>query len=76
MYPNHANSSVTFKSDNLNNTFHEIIISDLTGRLLLLFVKNDSEMTLDISNFPNGVYFNKIKENNNAIKTGKLIVIR
>ena len=74
VYPNPANNIVTFEADNLNVASHEIIISDITGRQLMLFIKNESKITLDISNLSNGIYIYTIKEKNNIIETGKLII--
>lgn len=74
IYPNPAMNSVSFRTDNLNMIAHEIIISDITGRSLMSMVKNNAEITIDVSNFSNGIYIYTIKESNNTIATGKLII--
>jgi len=74
VYPNPASNTVTFEADNLNIVRHEIIISDITGRQLMIFEKNETKMTLDISNLSNGIYIYTVKENNDKIETGKLII--
>ncbi|MDD4150349.1 MAG: serine hydrolase [Bacteroidales bacterium] len=74
VYPNPAKDIVTFKADNLNIVQHDIVISDITGNQLMLFEKNDSEITIDVSNLSDGFYFYAIKESNNVIETGKLII--
>lgn len=75
VFPNPANSMITFRSDNLDISTHEIVISDLTGRAMTAFVKNDYELTIDVSNFPDGIYFYAIKEEGETIDSGKLIII-
>jgi len=76
VYPNPATHSVTFRADNFNTIPHDIIITDLTGRALMVFVKDESEIAVDVSNLSNGIYIYTIMERNHTIKTGKLIIVR
>jgi CubicO group peptidase (beta-lactamase class C family) len=72
VYPNPAKNIVNFKADNI--TTNQVNITDVTGKLLVSFVKNDKELTIDVSSLSNGIYFYYITENKAIIKTGKLII--
>lgn len=76
VYPNPATNTVSFRADNLSTMSHNITISDITGKSLMSFVKNENEITIDVSNLTNGIYIYTISENNNVIETGKLIIIK
>ncbi len=74
VYPNPASSVITFRSDNLNINTHDIVISDLTGREVAKYVKTDLKLTIDVTNYPNGIYFYAIKENGKVVGSGKLVI--
>ena len=42
----------------------------------MVFVKDESEIAVDVSNLSNGIYIYTIMERNHTIKTGKLIIVR
>jgi hypothetical protein len=69
IYPNPAVSFVTINSD---STINSIQLYDVQGRLLQTKIENQTEVTFDISNQSNGIYFFKI-QSDNGVKVIKLI---
>jgi hypothetical protein len=74
VFPNPTSETVTFKSDNLDIVTHNIVISDLTGREISSYAKEEEQLTIDVSNFPNGIYFYTIRDNGGIVDSGKLVV--
>lgn len=58
LYPNPANSQITLSSLNVSdNQEVQFVLSDLSGRQLKLGnVKPNSELTIDVSSYPSGMY--------------------
>lgn len=69
VYPNPAANIVTINSD---STINSIQLYDVQGRLLQTKIENQTEVTFDVSNQSNGIYFFKI-QSNNGVKVVKLI---
>ncbi|GEC77437.1 hypothetical protein FAQ01_03070 [Flavobacterium aquatile] len=69
VYPNPAANFVTINSD---STINSIQLYDVQGRLLQTKIENNAEVTFDISNQSNGIYFFKI-QSDNGVKVVKLI---
>ncbi len=69
IYPNPAVNFVTINSD---STINSIQLYDVQGRLLQTKIENQTEVTFDISNQSNGIYFFKI-QSDNGVKVVKLI---
>ena len=69
IYPNPAVNFVTINSD---STINSIQLYDVQGRLLQTKIENQTEVTFDISNQSNGIYFFKI-QSDNGVKVIKLI---
>lgn len=69
VYPNPAANFVTINSD---STINSIQMYDVQGRLLQTKIENKAEITFDISNQSNGIYFFKI-QSDNGVKVVKLI---
>lgn len=57
IYPNPANNKIT-----INSPEKSILeMTDINGQIIETFQQNSSNMTIDISNYPNGIYFVKVK---------------
>ena len=69
VYPNPAANFVTINSD---SNINSIQMYDVQGRLLHTKIENNAEVTIDISNHSNGIYFFKI-QSDNGVKVVKLI---
>jgi hypothetical protein len=64
--PNPTKNNVNI---NCNNTIKSIQLFDVQGRVLMTQLANDSEFTIDIFNYTNGIYFVKvITENGTTIE--------
>lgn len=61
VYPNPTNGVVTIQLTNNNSKAIELY--NVIGELLILNQTNQSKHTIDISNYPNGVYFLKVDGN-------------
>ena len=73
VYPDPANSVITFLQSNIS-TNQQLLITDLTGREILLQpINNSTQSTIDISQWSDGIYFYVLK-GRNEIKRGKFIV--
>ena len=69
-YPNPTKNTINFQS---NITLKNVIITDLQGRIILKKSINDN-LSINVSNIKNGVYFiNLYDKNNTLIKTKKII---
>ena len=68
IYPNPANDFVVVKSENNS----EIIISDLSGKVVYQNINNRATEKINISSFTTGVYIVTVK-NDNSVYTQKLI---
>lgn len=69
LYPNPAVSFVTINSD---SSINSIQLYDVQGRLLKTKIQNQTEVTFDISNQSNGIYFFKV-QSDNGVKVLKLV---
>lgn len=58
VFPNPSSDFLNIKSNN-EQTIGKIIVSDLTGKIMLHTTFNISETTIDISSFPQGLYLLK-----------------
>jgi Secretion system C-terminal sorting domain len=72
VYPNPVSSFVTIKMDALKENIH-LSIYTIEGKELLNNQLTELETKLNIESFAKGNYFLNITENNNIIKTYKII---
>lgn len=71
-YPNPANSEINF---NLGNTgADQVIIVDVSGRIIETVTVNNTTETIDVTGYNNGVYFFQVIQNGNILKTDKFVV--
>ena len=57
IFPNPANNKIT-----LNSIEKSIIeITDISGQIIETYQQNNSNLTIDISSYPSGIYFVKVK---------------
>ena len=80
LYPNPANQQVVLQLAEVANfdevaTQKTVKITDMLGRTVQVFETNESQMTLDLSNFANGSYFVSVN-NGSETATEKLLLIR
>lgn len=55
--PNPAANTVTIESEGLLSEDCRVSFHDITGRLISAYVLHESNIVLDVSKFPRGVYF-------------------
>ncbi len=70
IYPNPFQNQLTISLD--NNQYSEIIISDITGKVILNQISSDKIIQLDMSNLSAGQYIVTVK-NENLITTRKIV---
>ena len=73
VYPVPARDILYFESERL---IKEIKIFDATGRIVHNSSPDRSTFGIDINNIPNGIYFYRLKTENDLIITGEVIVIQ
>lgn len=56
VYPNPVKEQLTLKVDGVFNSY-QIILTDLSGRVMLSNTINESVKQLDFTNYPKGTYF-------------------
>ena len=71
IYPNPANDLVNIHSD---KTIENISLYSILGREVLSIKPNANTTSLNVSQLKSGVYFIHLKQNNNLVKTQKLII--
>jgi hypothetical protein len=72
IFPNPVNSVVTIQNRSTQLLTH-LIIYDLTGRYIKKYHLNQNYTNLNVEYLSTGVYILKIYDNNNIVKTTKLI---
>lgn len=74
LYPNITTGVVYITQLEQQNTYQQIQLIDMEGKLVYQAVLQDNKrQTIDISNLPKGMYLYKIMTNNKKAKVGKLI---
>ncbi len=71
IYPNPSNGSFTINLASSSNQFN-VIISDITGKIIQSYTNTNNKVLVNISNNPKGIYLIKILENNKIVKTSKI----
>ena len=75
MYPNPANSSVQISMKNVDDTIETISFTDILGKTIkTISAVTSDEVSIDVSNFANGVYFVEITTANNLKQVKKLVI--
>jgi hypothetical protein len=69
VYPNPAYGIVNFRLNNANELVKQIIITDVSGRIVRSLNRN--EQTIDLGDLTNGIYFYKVITNSGTY-TGKI----
>ena len=72
LYPVPADDNISV--DGLSKSMKQIIISDVTGKILLDEWTLNSSLSLSIQTFPNGIYLLQINENGEPVASKKFIV--
>lgn len=73
VYPNPANQTVAMSLSSLVGEY-ELMITDLAGREMMRTVDSGSQLELNVSNWPNGVYLVNLIAEKGITATEKLIV--
>ncbi len=73
VYPNPANSFCNFFYPNWKSDM-KIFINDVLGNTLVVKDINSEKTEIDIGNLSNGVYFYRVENENQLVKSGKMIV--
>ena len=73
VYPNPANDQITFQ---LENNGFELIVADITGKMVATANTVADKLTLSIENLNNGIYFYTIKNKDAVIATNKFVVVK
>ena len=69
LYPNPTSNSF-----NINKAVNEVVVFDLTGKIVKRFTKTNTNKNYSVTGLNKGIYFARIKTTNNKIKTKKLII--
>lgn len=73
VYPNPANDQITFQ---LENNGFEVIVADITGKIVATANTVADKLTLSLDNLNNGIYFYTIKNKDVVIATNKFVVVK
>ncbi|MDT8412899.1 MAG: T9SS type A sorting domain-containing protein [Vicingaceae bacterium] len=73
VYPNPANDQITFQ---LKNNGFEVIVADITGKVVATANTVADKLTLSLDNLNNGIYFYTIKNKDVIIATNKFVVVK
>lgn len=73
VYPNPANEQITFQ---LENNGFEVIVADITGKMVATANTVADKLTLSLDNLNNGIYFYTIKNKDVVIATNKFVVVK
>ena len=73
IYPNPSNGIFTINSEQLTNNNEQLTITNITGKIIKKFTIHKSQITINLTNQPAGIYFIKI-ETETDIYTEKLII--
>jgi aminopeptidase N len=77
IYPNPATNNVTVAISNSNvGSNAKIIITDVSGRIILSQQANNGDNNINLNQLQNGVYFVTLQNENKTIASKKLVVIR
>lgn len=71
IYPNPASSSISINNLKIGSTLQ---LTDMTGKTVFETVVSSSEMTFDVNNLNNGIYFVQLM-NNSEVSTSKKLVV-
>lgn len=71
IFPNPAKDYLTISD--ISHNIENIEIINVTGQIIKSFLVNSNEITLNLSNFAKGIYFVKLKRNNEVI-TKKILI--
>jgi len=69
LYPNPTSNSF-----NINKAVNEVVVFDLTGKIVKRFTKTNTNKNYSVTGLNKGIYFARIRTTNNKIKTKKLII--
>jgi hypothetical protein len=72
LFPNPANSSVTFEGVGLNS----LEIYNLQGQKLADFINIKDRLQIDVSNYESGVYFVKMYSETQSFVTKRLVIVK
>lgn len=64
IYPNPASDRLFIETE---NEINEVVVYDVYGRIQQTMVNDQQSLSIDVSNLSNGVYFVKIKSENNEV---------
>lgn len=73
VYPNPAKDQITFQ---LENNGFEVIVADITGKIVTTANTVADKLTLSLDNLNNGIYFYTIKNKEVVIATNKFVVVK
>ncbi len=72
VYPNPSAGVFTIKTD---DTEHEIVITDVTGRLVVHFKNDSAQNSIDLSHENDGIYFVSIRNSHETI-VKRIVLVR
>ena len=74
VYPNPTSSQISFNTENKSTKY--LLVYDLSGNLVESKLFTDGKLTLNVSDYANGLYiFNLHGIDNQVLKTGKIAVL-
>jgi PKD repeat protein len=75
IYPNPFSVQTKLKFDNPDNSTHQLILSTMTGEIVRTIDNiHSSEVQIERSNLPSGIYFFQLYSKSRRIASGKIII--
>ena len=73
VFPNPSSNEINFNTESIDAKY--ILITDISGKLIIKQNFIEKKIKLDVNNYTNGLYNYKVINNNNeAIKMGKISI--
>ena len=73
-YPNPANDQLTLRFDRIISA--NVLITELSGKVLFNTVISGTEATLDVSGLPSGMFLVRLQDDQGAVSTAPLSIQR
>ncbi|MEM6261192.1 MAG: PKD domain-containing protein [Bacteroidota bacterium] len=73
VYPNPASERVWVKFENDDQQSHKLIVTDAQGKMIDQYLSNQSEIEIDLTEQPAGLYFFQLQSENGQHASGKIL---
>lgn len=73
VYPNPTTGLINFELETTHNLSFNLVLIDITGKQLKSINMNTKMSSIDLEDYPNGIYFYQIYHEGERLKAGKII---